>query len=143
MQRSHGFTLIEVMIVVAIIGILSAIAVPAYGDYVKRGKIVEAVSALSDMRIKMEQYFQDNRSYAGACVAGTVAPLPPATANFTFSCTPAPDATTYTIVATGVTTSNMNGFVYTVNQANARSSTGGSGWTSNATCWATKRDGTC
>ena len=63
MQRYKGFTLIEVMIVVAIIAILATVALPAYTDYVRRGKIAEGTSALLAMKTKMEQYFADNRSY--------------------------------------------------------------------------------
>ena len=129
------------MITVAIIGILAAVALPSYSDYVRRGRITEAVSGLSDMRVKMEQYFQDNRTYVGACVAGTVAPLPTATAYFGYSCTNA--ASTYTVTATGA--SSMAGFVYTIDQANARATTQlPTGWsgTGNA-CWVLKKDGSC
>ena len=59
-----GFTLIELMIVVAIIGILASIAIPQYSDYVKRGKAAEATSNLATLRIKMEQCFQDNLNTA-------------------------------------------------------------------------------
>lgn len=137
-----GFTLIEVMIVVAIVGILTAIAVPAYGDYVKRGRITEAVSGLSDMRVKMEQFFQDNRTYVGACVAGTVAPLPANTTQFTFSCSSL-SASAYTVSATG--TSTMAGFTFTVDQSNVRNTTAlPTGWTgTNTNCWVIKKDGTC
>ena len=99
MRSNSGFTLIEVMITVAIIAILAAIAVPSYNEYVQRARITEATSALSDMRNKMEQYFQDNRTWTpGAgitppCNAGTVAPLP-TSQNFMFAC-PVPTANTY------------------------------------------------
>ena len=69
MTRARGFTLIELMIVVGIMAILASIAIPSYSEYVRRSRITEAVSALSGMRVKMEQYFQDNRTYAGACAA--------------------------------------------------------------------------
>lgn len=143
MRRKAGFTLIELMIVVAIIGILSAIAIPMYGDYVTRAKITEATSGLSDMRVKMEQFFQDNRTYAGACKAGTIAPPPADTKNFTFDCG-APDATTYTITATGI--GSMVGFVYTIDQVNVRTTTGvKAGWSTatNPPCWVLKKEGSC
>ena len=133
--------MIELMIVVAIIGILAAIAIPSYSDYVTRSKIPEAVSGLAGMRVRMEQYFQDNRSFVGACTAGTVAPLPAATQNFTFACSNL-SLTSYTVTATGIGT--MNGFVYTVNQANARATTGvPSGWAGSGSCWVTAKGGTC
>lgn len=134
MKAQSGFTLVELMIVVAIIGILSAVAMPAYNDYVTRGKITEATSALSDGRVKMEQFFQDNRTYAG----GT---CPAATTYFTFSCSNL-STTNYTITATG--TGTMAGFAYTINEANAKASViSASGWTGNGACWVTKRGGAC
>ncbi|HAF00275.1 MAG TPA: pilus assembly protein PilE, partial [Methylophilaceae bacterium] len=66
--NQKGFTLLELMIVVAIVGILASIAIPAYQDYVKKGKAAEAPGALADLRVKMEQCFQDNRDYT-ACAA--------------------------------------------------------------------------
>ena len=140
MRSNRGFTLIEVMIVVAIIGILAAIALPSYSDYVIRGKIPDAVSGLSDMRVRLEQYYQDNRTYVGACADGTVAPLPATTANFGFTC-PTLSATGYRVLAEGV--GSMDGFDFDVNQLNQRSSTAVSskGWAGNAACWATKKDG--
>jgi type IV pilus assembly protein PilE len=142
MTRSRGFTLIELMIAVAIIAILAAIAIPSYSEYVRRGRITEAVSALAGMRVKMEQFFQDNRTYVGACTAGTVAPRPDDTANFAYTC-PVLGATTYTITATGQ--NSLAGFAYSIDQNNVRSSvmTAPSTWTGNATCWVLKKDGSC
>lgn len=149
----QGFTLIELMIVVAIVGILAAVAVPAYRDYVTRGKIQTATAALSEMRVKLEQYFQDRRTYIGACAAGTVAPLPGGDAAkiFAFDC-PALTltATTFTVTATGIPAQGMGGFVYSITETNAKATTitagsaaANNGWTGNATCWVTKKGGQC
>lgn len=151
MKRTKGFTLIELMIVVAIIGILSAIAIPAYTDYVTRAKIPEATSNLADLRVKMEQYYLDNRTYPTVgCVVYPAVPLAtqlqvPAAGNFAFSCAvavgPPP---TYTLTATGVAGTSMSGFTYTVNQTNDKATTAvPTGWTSNAACWVTKKGGEC
>lgn len=143
MRRFQGFTLIEVMVTVAIVAILAAIALPSYSEYIRRARITEAVSVLSDMRVKMEQYFQDNRTYAGACTAGTVAPPPTATANFTFACSGL-SGTAYLVTATGIAGGTMSDFSYSVDQANVRTTVSlPPGWTGSATCWVLKRDGSC
>ena len=142
MKSSRGFTLIELMIVMAIVGILAAIAIPNYNDYVVRSRITGATSALSDMRVRLEQYFQDNRSYIGACVAATVAPLPPDISTFSFACNPAPTANSFVVVATGA--GSMAAFSYTVDQANAKTSAiaAGAAWPAmTQTCWIASKSG--
>lgn len=130
MKIQKGFTLVELMIVVVVIGILASIGIPSYNDYVTRGKLAEGTSALADGRIKMEQFFQDNRTYAsGTC--------PPATANFTYACSDL-SASTYLITATG--TGNLSVFSYSINQDNTKSSA--TPWGSGA-CWVTKKGDTC
>ena len=143
MTRSRGFTLIELMIVVGIMAILASIAIPSYSEYVRRSRITEAVSALSGMRVKMEQYFQDNRTYVGACAGGTVATLPSfdTTSNFAFDC-PTLNATSYVVRAQGQ--NSMTGFTYTLNDQNARATTAvPTGWILTANCWVLKKDGSC
>ncbi len=144
---ARGFTLIEVMIVVAIVAILAAIAVPVYTEYGQRGRIVEAITPLGDMQARLEQYFQDQRTYAGACAAGTLAPRPTNTINFTFTCLPVPTATTYQVDATGV--GAMTGFTFRLALAGGvvtRSTVNvPAGWLAPNpnNCWVVKKDGTC
>jgi type IV pilus assembly protein PilE len=130
MKAQRGFTLIEVMIVVVVIGILTAVALPSYQEYVIRGKIPEGTSALADGRVKMEQYFQDNRTYLNG-------PAPAATTNFTYRAVG--DATTYTITATG--RAGLTGFNYTINQDNTKGST--TSWGNQAACWVVRKGGGC
>lgn len=143
-RKSAGFTLIELMITVAIIGILAAVAVPAYSDYVIRSKIPDATSALAAKRVQMEQYFQDNHTYAPAASAPCVADAT-SSKYFTFSCSVAGTATVYTLQAVGK--DSMAGFTYTVDQDNVKATTvtsgAPSGWTGNASCWITKKGGVC
>lgn len=61
--QEHGFTLIEVMVVVAIVGILAAIAYPSYAQYVQTSARAEARAALLDVANRQEQFFVDNRQY--------------------------------------------------------------------------------
>ena len=142
MKSQRGFTLIEVMIVVAIVAILASIAIPSYRDYVTRSKLVEAHTQLASMSVRMEQFFQDTRSYAGACQVGTVAPAPTGK-QFGFACTDLTIAT-YLVTARGIAAQGTGGFTYTMNQNNERATTFvPTGWTANATCWVSKKGGVC
>ena len=135
MKINSGFTLIELMITVAIIGILSAIAIPMYSDYVTRSRIPQATSQLSARATKMEQFFQDNHTYDGGCIADTVE-------SFGYTCTA--DANGFTITATGTAGGPMAGFIFTINQNGAKATSGvPTGWTASSGCWITAKGGAC
>jgi len=151
-RQQGGFTLLELMMVVAIIAILAAIAVPSYSDYVTRGRLVEATAGLGDARNKLEQYFQDNRSYPTACqvfptAAGATEVQLQQLQRFTLSCGSL-SSSTYTVTATG--NGPMTGFSYTIDQNNTRTSSfsgsgNSAGWTAASpnTCWVIRKGGLC
>lgn len=141
MKLTRGFTLLELMIAVAIIAILAAIALPSYNEYVARSMIVEGTAGLADMRVRMEQFYQDNRNYDGAA-CGTCGAACPNSQYFNFDCQSA--GQTYVATATG-TDGRINGLVFTINEQNMRQTTGvPSGWTAPAgNCWALRKSGHC
>jgi type IV pilus assembly protein PilE len=152
MKRQTGFTLIEVMVTVAIVAILAAVALPNYTAYLARGKITEATSNMLAMKTKLEQYFQDNRTFVGACAAGTTAPLPapylsggnPGELRYSKITCPVLTATAYTIQAQG-TDSGVVGLTLTIDQANTRTTVSvPSGWSMpTQNCWVSKKSGDC
>lgn len=152
MRSARGFTLIELMITVAIVAILAAVALPAYTDYVTRSKFTEAHSHLADLRVKMEQRFQDARTYDG----GPCAPTGPGGAQvkyFTFDCSVAPTGMpnpVFTLRARGMAGTELEGITFTVDESNQRATDvtpatkmADKGYTPNANCWITKKPNQC
>jgi type IV pilus assembly protein PilE len=141
--RHPGFTLLETMVVVAIVATLATIALPSYAAYVKRSRILEAVAALADARARMEEYFLDQRTYvdgAGGC--GAAAPASSAADAFALTCTAT--ATTFTYTASGLAAKGMAGFVYTIDQADGKITLAvPAGWSRSPDCWTIRPDGAC
>ena len=139
-SKNTGFTLIEVMITVAIVAILASVALPSYRNYAMRGKIPEATAQLASKRVKMEQFYQDTRTYVGAKAGDDDTT---SSKNFDFSSKGSRTATGYTLYATGK--GSMAGFEFQIDQAGVKQSTvsGVSGWSGSSTCWITKQGGQC
>jgi type IV pilus assembly protein PilE len=99
-KRNNGFTLIELMIVVAIIAVIAAVAIPAYSDYVTRARRADAKSALLALQLAQEKYRANNPAYTT-----TMASLPLATTSpdgyYDIAITSA-NSTTYVATATPV-----------------------------------------
>lgn len=141
--RNAGFTLVELIVVLAIVAVLVSIAVPQYFDHLRRGRLTEAVTRLADYRVRMEQYYLDYRRYddgAGNC---GWPPAAPGTADaFALGCMAS--ASFYTITASGIAARGTQGFIYTIDQTNARRTPGvPAGWVASDICWVVRRDGSC
>lgn len=141
---TRGFTLIEVMIALAIVTILGAIAYPSYRDYVLRGQLTDAVTGLSSFRADMERHFQDNRTFQ--TVGTFTAPCEVAQAQrtvgqFVVSCS-ALAANTYTLQAQGQ--GPVAAFTFTLTHQDARATTAApTGWGTCGTRWVLKRGQGC
>lgn len=119
--QAKGFTLMEVMIVVAIIGILAAIAYPSYQDHLRKGRRASAQSYLLDLANRQEQFLIDNRSYAAD--ATTLVAIPSEVSPFYTVVTAAAGGPppTYTITATPISgTPQASDVVLTINQVGVK-----------------------
>jgi type IV pilus assembly protein PilE len=134
----RGFTLVEVMVTVAIVAILSAVAVPMYRDHVTRGRLAEAFAMLGSVQPTAEQFWSNNRTYVGL---DGLNGFPRASQNFDFALSAA-DAASYRVTATGK--GPVQGFVFTIDQNGNRATTAApGGWTANAGCWTDRKSGEC
>ena len=135
MQNVKGFTLIELMVTVAVIGILGAIAYPSYTQYIQKGRRVDAKTSLMNAAQAMERYYTENSKYTGAA-AGTVFPTASIDGDYTLSFdTGSPAASAYTIKA-APSSSRQSGDkcgTFTLNSVGQKAVTGAA--SSSSQCW--------
>ena len=100
-RRAHGFTLIELMIAIVIVGILAAIALPVYQQYVLRTHRTEAKAILMETAQFLERYYTTNHTYVGAAVLSGVSPKGASGAGvrYTIAFSAGPTASAYTLRA--------------------------------------------
>ena len=160
MRYEKGFTIIELMIAVAVIAVLTAIALPSYTDYVTRSKFAEAHAHLADLRVKMEQAYLDNRRYNATgtltiCgIPGGNTPTAQGTRYFDFGCVSSNDNAAgdqqYVLTAAGKASESLSGIAFSINHANSKATTvtastpmADKGYQTDATCWVRKKPQQC
>jgi type IV pilus assembly protein PilE len=129
-NQQSGFTLIEILVTVAIVAILASVAIPSYTDHVRRSQLSEATTNLSDMRVRLEQFYQDNRTYLNTTLpnplgdCGVLGPTGGAARYFTYDCDTKNGGQGFDIIATGIAGSPTDDFVYTIDERNVRGTDG-------------------
>lgn len=135
-----GFSLVELMVALTIAAIIAAFAVPAYRDHTLRSYLPEMSSSLQLSALRLEQFYQDHRSYRNGTECGVTLPH---SERFSFSCTLPEDGQSFVLTAIG--RDAMAGFAYTIDQqGQTRTTSLPDTWgTAPLECWVMKRGATC
>jgi type IV pilus assembly protein PilA len=147
-KMQKGFTLIELMIVVAIIGILAAIAIPAYSNYTAKAKFSEVIAMTGGLKAGVEACVADGSCLGGTAAAPTITGITAGSGDIPS----APQATGYAlattisgaglITGTAVSTGGLNGETYTLSPA-INATDGHVVWTKGGTCLSRSKGAIC
>lgn len=138
---TRGLTLVELMIVLAMLAIVSAVALPSFREQILRSQLGDALTGLGDARALMEQHFLDQRTYSGGpCTSARTA------GSFSIACMTLPGPSSYTISATGAGVAA--GFTYTIDHHGSQRTTAlpsrwGSVPSGGYPCWITRQGNIC
>lgn len=130
--RPRGFTLVELMVTVAVVAILAGVALPSYNAYITRSRIPAGLEALSSYAMRMEQSYQDTGSYGTSGCRLAV----PAAANFTLSCALSDAGQGYTATATG--SGGLSGYTYSIDHNATRRTVAHPRGVPTTACWSMK-----
>jgi len=129
MRVNRGFTLVELLIVIAIIGIMAAVGYPSYMNSVKKSQCADGIDSLLSLAGRMEEFYMNDNTYANATVSNTIS----SEGLYTLAIDSA-DAFKYTISATPVDTSQMTLTLDSLGQK-GETSGGAPGGVVAASCW--------
>jgi len=140
-RKIVGFSLIELMIALVIASLLAAVALPAYRDHMIRGAIPQATGGLSLFAMRMEEYYQDHRTYANGTNCGASTPV---SEKFSFSCVTASAVQSYALTAVGIS-GDLTSFSYTLDQVGVAQTVAlPTTWGRvPVNCWIIKKNATC
>jgi type IV pilus assembly protein PilE len=132
-QTQSGFTLIELMVTIAVVAILSAVALPSYTAYIQRSRVPAALDGLSAYLTRMEQRYQDVGNYANN---GNCAVALPTAGDFTITCAISDGGQGFTATATG--NGPVAGYAFTINHQGTRVTTAHPKGVPAVNCWSTR-----
>ena len=130
--RRHGFTLVELMVTVAVVAILAGIALPSYNAYITLSRVPTGLEALSSYAMRMEQGYQDTGNYG---TSGCRVALP-AAANYTISCSVSNAGQGFTATATGAAL--LDGYTYSIDHNGTRRTVAHPKGAPTTDCWSIK-----